>query len=823
MDQNFIGEHLLPGQLGHLFIIISFVSALFSAFCYFSAVKREGVPDGQYRSWMSMARWGFFIHAIGVIAAFGTLYYIISNHLFEYYYAYRHSSKGLQIKYLLSCFWEGSEGSFMLWLLWQAILGFIVIRGKGVLEGRVMVIVALVQAILATMLLGYFIGDDIKIGSNPFILLREQNQNAPILQTPDYLKFITDGQGLNPLLQNYWMVIHPPVLFLGFALTLFPFAYAMAALWKNDYKTWVKPALRWSLACGAILGVGIMMGGAWAYESLNFGGYWAWDPVENASLVPWMIVIAALHTLIIYKSTGRSLKITLIFFALTFLFIWYSTFLTRTGILGETSVHAFTDAGNALYWHLIIVLAIFLLGSLFFVIRSWKKMPRIAGEEEANSREFWMLIGSIFLLLSAIQIIFYTSLPVWSPLWKKITGSDIAPPADPVSFYNNIQVWFAFIIAMLSGAIQFFKYKKSGMAVVLKRLGLLALIALLLTIMLVIGQKIEHLQYMFFTFAIFFTIIANIFYAINVQKGSIKKAGGAITHFGFGVMLLGVLLSGYKKEIISLDRTGQVHDFGKETFAENAKESHENVLIFRNTSIPMGPYLVTYLGDSVVENDPPVTYFKVKYERRDPETNELKESFVLYPDAFVNAKGQEGLSANPDAKHYLTHDVFTYVTSISDPNSKSDTSSFKTHTIKEGDSIFLANGYLRFEGLSRNVTNKGYQSHEGDVAAQAQLTAYNIDGKMGELQPAYVIRHEEILTVNDTLRDLGIYARINKINPQDNTVEFGIRQRSQQDDYIVMKAMIFPFIGVLWTGIIVMAVGFGISWYARRSRAGEKA
>src|SRR5690606_22423412 len=158
-------------------------------------------------------------------------------------------------------------------------------------------------------------------------------------------------------LQNYWMVIHPPVLFFGFALTLFPFAYAIAALWKNDYKSMIKPLLRWSVAATGMLGLGIMMGGAWAYESLNFGGYWAWDPVENASLVPWMILISALHTLLIYKSTGRSIKITLIFFVLAFLFVWYSTFLTRTGVLGDTSVHSFTGEGAFLYWHLLCIIA----------------------------------------------------------------------------------------------------------------------------------------------------------------------------------------------------------------------------------------------------------------------------------------------------------------------------------------------------------------------------------------------------------------------------------------------------------------------------------
>jgi cytochrome c-type biogenesis protein CcmF len=136
----------------------------------------------------------------------------------------------------------------------------------------------------------------LKAGSNPFMLLRNSGvlDNAPVFydmngaMRQDYLSLIKDGNDLNPLLQNYWMVIHPPVLFLGFASTVIPFAFAIGGLWTKRFTEWTKAALPWALFSAAVLGLGIMMGAAWAYESLNFGGYWAWDPVENASLVPWL-------------------------------------------------------------------------------------------------------------------------------------------------------------------------------------------------------------------------------------------------------------------------------------------------------------------------------------------------------------------------------------------------------------------------------------------------------------------------------------------------------------------------------------------------------
>jgi cytochrome c-type biogenesis protein CcmF len=170
---------------------------------------------------------------------------------------------------------------------------------------------------------------------------------APIFTQPNYLDFVKDGMGLNVLLRNYWMVIHPPVLFLGFALTLVPFGFAYGALTSKKFGDWVKPALPWVLLNACVLGMGIMMGGKWAYESLSFGGYWAWDPVENASLVPWLILIAGLHTMLVYNHTGHSLKASFLFIILAFAFVLYSTFLTKTGVLGDASVHSFYRSGKS--------------------------------------------------------------------------------------------------------------------------------------------------------------------------------------------------------------------------------------------------------------------------------------------------------------------------------------------------------------------------------------------------------------------------------------------------------------------------------------------
>lgn len=818
MDTQFIGEHLMPGKLGHFFAILSFVMALFSTFSYWRAAATENKDLNSSRSWQLLGRNGFILHVAGTAGVFITLFYIIQNHLFEYHYAWRHSDLSLSPKYLLSCFWEGQEGSFLLWSIWHCVLGMIVMFTAKGLESRAMTIISLVQVALASMLLGFYIGPDIKIGSDPFILLRTQMQDAPIFSQPNYLDFIDDGKGLNILLQNYWMVIHPPILFLGFAATLIPFAFTIAALWKGEYKQWLKPTLVWSLFTGGILGTGIMMGGAWAYESLTFGGYWAWDPVENASLVPWLLLVAALHTLVVFKATGRSFIITIVLMSLMYMFVWYSTFLTRTGVLGDTSVHAFTDEGKALYWHLLAVLGTLLVLAIGLMLVRWKGMPRVKTEEAVNSREFWMFIGSFILFLSAIQISITTSIPVWSPLAKAITGKDIAPPADVIKHYNDIQVWVAIIITLLTASILFFRFKTSDTKTVLKRLSITAGIAIVLSVIMGITQKIGDARYVVLLFGSNYTIVGMIYYAIKVQKMQLKKLGAASTHLGFGIFVLGVLFSSYNKEVMSINTMGIMMDFGKKNASENARESMENVLLYKDAPVVMGEYTATFKGDSTSPDDPRV-FFKVAYERRDTVTNQVKESFVLYPDAFVNPKGQEenSMSPNPDSKHYLTRDIFTYVTKAYDPNHKptDDTASYKTHKVHEGDTVFTNDGYLVYAGLNTNIAPGTYPQQAGDVAVAAVLLAYDVKGPVDTLFPIYYIRDQYAYQADDTLKKSNLYARISNIIPDEKAVELKIKQAAAEDDYIVMKALIFPYINLVWLGVIIMSLGFFLAMINR--------
>jgi len=244
------------GDIGHLFVITAFVTSVVAAFAYYKATSTK--LSSNKEQWLRNARIAFYTHTVAVIGIVVTLFLIIKNQHYEYHYAWSHSSKHLPAEYMIASFWEGQEGSFMLWMFWQALLGLILIKTNRYWEGPLMTIFSIVQGFLASMILGVVIFN-LKIGSTPFILLRDV-MDAPIFQiNPEFIP--EDGTGLNPLLQNYWMVIHPPTLFLGFATTLIPFSFCISGLWIKKYHQWIRPALPWAIFSAAVLGLGIMMGG----------------------------------------------------------------------------------------------------------------------------------------------------------------------------------------------------------------------------------------------------------------------------------------------------------------------------------------------------------------------------------------------------------------------------------------------------------------------------------------------------------------------------------------------------------------------------------
>jgi len=843
---DYIGEHLLPGQIGHLLIILSFVASIIATVAYFIAARATNPANAE--SWKKFGRAAFCVDVISIIGIFVILFSLIYHHRYEYQYVYKNSGNDLEPKYILSSLWSASEGSFILWTVWHAILGLVLIFTSKKWEAPVMSVLSFAQVCLATMMLGiYFFGT--KIGSNPFALFREQMPDLPAFQFADYASRIKDGQGLNMLLQNYWMVIHPPVLFLGFASTVIPFSFAMGGLMTKKYGDWVKPALPWALFSACVLGVGVMMGGAWAYESLSFGGYWAWDPVENASLVPWLVLVAGIHTLLIYKSTGRSLQTSFFLIALTFILIVYSTFLTRSGILGETSVHSFADLGmNAqLYLFLYVffwlpailslnglnkkliaagaaVLFLLLAGFVhplfalispiaalvLFLVNMNKLIPSVKKEEAASSREFWMFIGSLVILFSAIIISTQTSIPVYN----KIFGKQVAPPQDIEFSYNRIQIFIAIIIGLLTAVGQYLKYKETGRQYFFKKIGLPFIISAVASGLILSFGNINYdkygIGYLIFVWTAIacsvFAIIANLSYIWLGIKGNLKLSGPSIAHFGFGMMLLGILISSSKKEILSYNTSGIFVPLG-----ENSKEiPGENMTLIKGQKMDMGKYWVTYASDSVHPKKSQ-WYFKINFEEKN-----TKETFTITPNAFVNYKGNEGLMANPGSKHYWDHDVFGYITSMTDQSKNQDTSSFIPRTMKVGDTVsFGKKGLMILEGI------KSFDSLPVDVFGadgkliEARLKVYNVNSTGNEVyssNPRLAIAKGNSLNIPDTLGN-GVMIQLNKY--EGKQVEVGVKEPSSVTQYLTLKTLKFPFINLLWLGTIIMAAGFVVSMVRR--------
>ncbi|MDB5202872.1 MAG: cytochrome c assembly protein [Ferruginibacter sp.] len=808
----FEGEHLFPGQLGHFFVILSFVASLLATVFYFSASRQQDLL--LKKEWLRYARIAFGIQVLGVISIFSIIFYLCSNHFYEYMYVYKHASKELEPKYLLACIWEGQEGSFLLWTIWHSVIGSILIFRSKEWEAPVMTVVSLAQFFLLAMLLGIYVFD-VRLGNSPFTLTRNEI-NAPIFSQPNYLSFLKDGMGLNVLLRNYWMVIHPPVLFLGFASTIVPFAYAYAGMQTKRYGDWIKPVLPWALFTAAVLGVGIMMGGKWAYESLNFGGYWAWDPVENASLVPWFLMIAGLHTMLIYKATGHSLRASYLFAILVFVFILYSTFLTRTGVLGDTSVHSFTEAGKAINVMIGLFVLSFTLPSLGLLIRNYNRIPTIHKEENTNSREFWMYIGSLVFFLTSMFIIAKTSVPVYN----KVFGTSIAPPEDVEFSYNKIIVLVAIIIGLLTAITQYLKYKTTDRRYLLKKMVLPTIATIIITAILFTVYPFEYRKQgagflgaiYVAAFAAIYAVIANAMYIFIVLKGKLVNAGGSIAHAGFALMIVGMLISSGNKEVISSSMVNGINlAVGKDPMTKKEDNPLENLTLIRHLPTRLSSYEVTYLKDSS-NHEKGRKFYELKFQKKDINTHEVSEEFTLAPDVYMMK--DNNMSSNPDTKSYLSKDIFTYISYALNENNE-DTTQFQEKEIGIGDTAFYSAGYMILDTVKTNPLTDRYHSKPGEVALMAELTIVGQDSSRTKAYPLIQVDALGATNLDDTLYAQNTYTRFIGIGKDEKKFRIGIKKSDSLIDFVTVKAYVFPYINLVWLGLIVMALGI-ISSMIRR-------
>jgi cytochrome c-type biogenesis protein CcmF len=365
----------------------------------------------------------YLLFALLLIASLGIVNAFLTDQ-FQYFYVANYSNRDLDTFFKISGLWAGQTGSLLFWAVLLALFSAVcVFQNRNRNREFMPYVVGILQGIL-----GFFMVVLLFAGVNPF----EQLGFTPL-----------DGAGLNPQLQNYWMTIHPPVLYLGFTAFSIPFAFAMAALLtgRTDSR-WIVLTRRWTLVSWFFLANGIIFGMRWAYEELGWGGYWFWDPVENASLLPWLTATAFLHSIMIQENRGMLKVWNMSLVLLTFLLTIFATFLTRSGLID--SVHTFAENTK------IAMIFLAFMGSIFIasVVLIVHRLPDLRSENQIESfvsREAAFLLNNLILLGAAFAVLWGTIFPLVS---EAFTGEQISvgPP-----FFNRVNLPIGLILLALTG------------------------------------------------------------------------------------------------------------------------------------------------------------------------------------------------------------------------------------------------------------------------------------------------------------------------------------------------------------------------------------
>ncbi len=574
---------------GTVLMWMTFILGLISTVTYGLAIKDPA-------RWRQIARQAYVLMTAGVVLSSALLMYLIVTHDFRLAYVYAYSDTSLPFNYLISTFWGGQEGSFLLWALCGGLLGLPLLRYARVYESRVMVFYNLTLLSLILLLLR----------QDPFRF----HEGLTSAMVP------LDGNGLNPLLQNPWMVIHPPVMFVGYASLAIPFAFALAALWMRRYDEWIKISMPWVLLSVGTLGTAIMMGGYWAYETLGWGGYWGWDPVENASLVPWLVTVALVHGFLLQRGRKRFRRLNLVLAISAYLLVVYATFLTRSGVLSDFSVHSFVDLGIS-GW-LVFNIVFFLLLSVVMLAWRWREIPGAEGDEPFFSRTIFFVLGIVMLILIALVVVFGTSAPLITRLWMS-TPAQVGP-----DFYNGLGFWLAIGLALVLGATPFLAWHRIRKGIGSRLGGVVGLSCAIVGVTVALG--VRDPRALVYLLAVFFSTSANIWAMTEkVRAGAWRRSGGELTHIGLGLMLVGFLTTG------AFDSTAKVRLV--------QGESHE---VLGST--------MTFLG---VDKPTPASRDAMVIEVEDDSGSQ----YLLRPLMWVNEKSNQ-LVANPDIHSTFMGDLY---------------------------------------------------------------------------------------------------------------------------------------------------------------------
>ncbi len=747
-------------NLGQFLIWLALIAVCTSSVGYaILNIKRE---SGAAKS---AARIGFVAFAAVVTIASMLLMHFILNHEFVYSYVAQYSSRDLPLGYLISSFWAGQEGSFLLWVLLGSWLGLLLIFKAGDAEPQIMLIYNLNNIFLAILL----------IKQSPFQML-------PIAQP--------DGQGMNMLLQDPWMVIHPPIVFLGYAAYTIPFAYAVAGLWRREYDGWVKPALPWTVFAFVSLGAGIIIGGYWSYKVLGWGGYWGWDPVENASLLPWLVGTALMHGMILQQTQKRLRKTNVVLAAFSFVLVIYCTFLTRSGVLADFSVHSFVDLGIT-GW-LVVFMFAFILIFLGFIIKRARDFPETKKEGVSYfSREFGLIAAMILLTLSALVTGLGTSAPLITRMLEK---------ASKVStdFYVNTNLPLALLMLVLLTFVPLMAWGKNNMGKVFakaKWAGVGAVGGLAISLF----NGYPNMGAPLLSLGVFLLAILggavtglNLFLVIRLARKRIRLSSGAVAHLGLGLMFLGIVASS------AYDRSEKV-------------------------KLPQGEPN-SALGYELELNEPQLSEFRKGVRLLLPLTiSQGDTSFVAQPDIYSERRGggQPQRFVHPYIDRGLISDLYI---SPADFDPGEEPRPENEIVLEKDKPVELGDYTLRFTGFDVSGM-MGHQqgSREMSVGATIEVTYNEIPPET--LKPVLHIGRQK--TPSEPVKLPGpqeAYLTIARINAGAKTVTLhyeGLETTDQAPKVSTPPAMIAevsikPGMTVLWLGCFLILLGGSIGIYRRK-------
>ena len=742
-------------------IPIVFAASLVSAASYWLVSRGR-------QEFYGTARMCYHLATIGVMVSAAILMYLLQTDQFQYTYVWEYSSRELSPIFKYSAFYAGQEGSFLLWTLYISIIGIVLMQyaARQKYEISVMRIYVLVQAFLLLLI----------VVKNPFLRGWEAHPGEiPVGFMPN------DGHGLNPLLQNYWIAIHPPLLFLGFASMTVPFVFAVAGLHKRDYQGWITTAMPWVLFGAMVLGFGIMLGGFWAYETLGWGGFWGWDPVENSSLIPWLGCVALVHTMLTQKRTKGLIKTNFVLAISVFLLVLYSTFLTRSGVLGEASVHSFETPGMFAYILLLAFIAIFGAIGIIPLIRRAKELIPLGKEYKIYSRETALGIGSAVLAACAVIVLLGTSWPIF------------AKAAMDVSYYNNLNLPIAIIIGLLNGIAILLKWRTTAPKELFRH-AMFALVASFVATVFIVWMGLHDIRFILLTFAAFFALFVNAQIGYRIVRGNPRFVGAYISHFGISLLFLGIVATAHYSEKTTVDITdGQ--------------------------SVSALGYKFTFLGKEQVELDKPDRekyQYNIQVTRGD-------ENFILHPIIFWSDYNKRSSAIiNPGIRNLVVKDVYIAPQGLNQDGGTPEfelTKGAEAHDTLSGFTVKFLDYDVNSQMLARMQ-----QGENVKIGAKALVT--NPSGRSDTMEVYFSPRsmnsnempHAAIPESHATF--YLVRPEPNMQNPDESKAVLAVDDPDHPApparDVITLDVSIKPFINLVWGGVIIMVLGFLFSIIRRK-------